>query len=194
MAYQKNGSFGLAVMVLPRAILSEQDYFHGYHATTMKCPSRPVKYACVKSLDYNLYYSAFERAKKKGFHEALLINTKGFIFEGSRSNVFFLKKGVLCTPSLTLGCLNGITRQLVMECARDMKISIKNVKPKLQDFLTADEIFLTNALIGVMPVTQLEGKKIHSVRVGDKTYQIRKTYLKKFFTVKPSLNPLIANV
>ena len=194
MAYQQNGAFGLAVMALPRTVFSEQDYFHGYRVTTARCPGRPVKYQFVKSLDYAQYYKAFHKAKDKGFHEALLVNPKGFVFEGSRSNVFYFKKGTLYTPSLVLGCLNGITRQLIIECAREMKISVKTIKPKLQDLLAADEVFLTNAIIGVMPITKLDGKVIQSGRVGDKTYQIRSRYLKKFIIAKSALNPLTAGV
>ncbi len=194
MAYQKNGAFGFAVMVLPRTVLSERDYFHGYYVTTARCPGRPAKYACVKSLDYGRYYQAYHQARDKKFDEVLLVNPKGFVFEASRSNVFFFKKEILYTPSLTLGCLNGITRQLIMECAREMKISVKTVKPKLQDLFDSDEVFLTNAIIGVMPVTKLATKMVQSGRVGDGTYQIRGHYLKKLITPGVSLTPLPATV
>lgn len=194
MAYQKNGAFELAVMALPRNIFSKQDYFHGYHVTTARCAGRPVKYACVKSLDYVRYYEMYQQARDKGFNEALLVNPKGFVYEGSRSNIFFFRKGIVHTPSLTLGCLNGITRQLIIECAREMNIPVKTVKPKVADLLSADEVFLTNAIIGVMPITKLDGKVIQSGRVGDGTYQIRSHYLKKFINSKPSLNPLVVSI
>jgi branched-subunit amino acid aminotransferase/4-amino-4-deoxychorismate lyase len=194
MAYQKNGVFELAVMVLPRTVFSEQDYFHGYHVTTVRCAGRPVKYACVKSLDYGRYYELYQQARDKGFNEALLVNPQGFVYEGSRSNIFFFRKGILYTPSLTLGCLNGITRQLIIECAREMKIPVKTVKPKVSDLLSADEVFLTNAIIGVMPITKLDGKVIQSGRVGDGTYQIRSCYLKKFINSKPALNLMAVSI
>jgi branched-chain amino acid aminotransferase len=187
LAYQKHGSVGMAVMSLPRTVLSDRDYFDGYAVTTAKCPSRAAKYANVKSLDYGRYYQAYHAARDKGFNEALLINPKGFVFEASRSNVFYFKKGTLHTPSLALGCLNGLTRQLVIDCSRAMRIPVKQSKPQLNDILDSDEVFLTNSLIGVMPITRIDVKRIHSGRIGDATYQIRSAYLKKLILPKLSL-------
>jgi branched-subunit amino acid aminotransferase/4-amino-4-deoxychorismate lyase len=100
--------------------------------------------------------------------------------------VFFLKDETVYTPSLTLGCLDGITRRVVMDCARELKLTVKAVNPKVQDFMRCDEAFLTNSLIGVMPVTKVDGKIIQSGRVGDWTYKIRSQYLKK---TAPSFRP-----
>jgi branched-subunit amino acid aminotransferase/4-amino-4-deoxychorismate lyase len=181
MLFQKDhSSIELAVMIMPRTVFTEQDYFHGYNVTTTRCaiPSTS-RYALVKSLDYGRYYQAYQAARSKGFNETLLINAKGLIVEASRSNVFFIKDEVIYTPSLTLGCLDGITRRMVIECARDFKLPVKAVNPKMPDVLSCDEAFLTNALIGVMPITRVDGKIIESGRVGDWTYKIRSQYLKK---------------
>jgi branched-chain amino acid aminotransferase len=188
MVFERNGGpVELAVMVMPRNVFSEQDYFHGYDVTTVNCPGpSSSRFALVKSLDYGKYLNAYRYARSKGFNEALLINQKGFVFEASRSNVFFLKDETVYTPSLTLGCLDGITRRLVMDSARELKLTVKAVNPKVQDFLRADEAFLTNSLIGVMPVTKLDGKIIQSGRVGDWTYKIRSKYLKK---IAPAFKP-----
>lgn len=194
MAYQKNGSFGLAVLAMPRKVLTDRDYTVGYNLTTAAFPNRTEKYACVKSLDYARYREAYQKAAAHGFQEAFLVNPKGYIFEASRSNVFFVKNGVVHTPSLTLGCLEGITRRLVMECAREHKITVKSVKPKLPDFLNCDEAFLTNAVLGVMPITRIDSKTIKPGRIGDLTYQLRSWYLKKGPVRTKALSPLSASV
>jgi branched-chain amino acid aminotransferase len=180
MVFQKNKSVETAVMVMPRHVFSEQDYFNGYNVTVTRCAGpTSSRYALVKSLDYEKYYNAYQYARVKGFNETLLVNQKGFVFEASRSNVFFIKNETVYTPSLTLGCLDGITRRLVMESARDLKLQAKAINPKLPDFMICDEAFVTNSLIGVMPITKVEGKRIQSGRVGDWTYKIRAQYLKK---------------
>ena len=194
MAYQKNKSLGLAILALPRKVLTNQDYSCGYAVTSAPCTGRPAKYACVKSLDYGRYRDAYHKAVRQGFQEALLVDPKGYVFEASRSNVFFILNGALHTPALTLGPLDGITRRLIMECARERKITVKTVKPKLHDLLASDEVFLTNAIIGIMPVTRIDAKTIKLGRIGDMTYQLRSWYLKKAPVTETVLKPLTASV
>lgn len=194
MAYQKNGSFDLTVIAMPRKVLSEKDYHSGYSVTALDCPSRSQKYANVKSLDYSRYRDAFIKAGQQGYQEALLVNSNGYVFEASRSNVFYIKKETVFTPALSLGCLDGITRQLILACAREHKVNVKMVKPSVKDFWTSDEAFLTNAIIGVMPMTKINGKTIKLGRIGDLTYQLRNWYLKKILPASPIANPLNACV
>lgn len=179
MAFQKNRSFELAVFAFPRRVYTPKDYAAGYSVTTTTCLSRPAKYSCVKSLDYSRYREAYVNALNHGFDESLLVNPKGYVFEASRSNVFFVKSGELFTPSLSLGCLDGITRNLVMECAREHNVKVHQMRPQMQDFLSSDEVFLTNAVIGIMPVTKIDATTIQLGCVGDLTYQLRLRYLKK---------------
>lgn len=194
MAYQKNGSFELTVIALPRKVLTEKDYHSGYSVTVLECPARTLKYANVKSLDYGRFREAFLKAGKQGYHEALLINSKGYVFEASRANVFYVKDGVVCTPALSLGCLDGITRQIVLACARERKINVKMVRPRINDFQGSDEAFLTNAILGIMPITKINGKTIHLGRIGDLTYQLRNWYLKKILPASPIVKPMTACV
>lgn len=194
MAYQKNGAFGLAIIALPRKVFSDRDYSCGYSVTSAACHNRTQKYACVKSLDYGRYRDSYQKAVHRGFQEVLLVNPKGYVFEASRANVFFVRNNILHTPSLTLGCLDGITRRLTIECAREHKVAVKTVRPKLQDFLQSDEVFLTNALLGIMPVTRIEQKTIRLGRIGDLTYQLRSWYLKKSMAPVSSLKHLSASI
>jgi branched-subunit amino acid aminotransferase/4-amino-4-deoxychorismate lyase len=194
MAYQKNGSFELTVIAMPRKVLTEKEYQSGYSVTVLDCPGRTQKYANVKSLDYGRFREAFLKAGQLGYHEALLTNSNGYVFEASRANIFYVKDGVLHTPSLSLGCLDGITRQMVVDCAREHKINVKMVKPHIKDFQECDEAFLTNAILGVMPITKINAKTIRLGRIGDITYQLRNWYLKKILPPNPIVNPLLACV
>ncbi|MBI3602359.1 MAG: aminotransferase class IV [Candidatus Omnitrophica bacterium] len=111
-----------------------------------------ARLANVKSLDYGLFARAFQQAQRQGFDEALLINARGYIFEASRANIFWVKKGRLYTPPLSSGCLNGIMRQQVMKYARQLKIPFEQKNLTIKAFQEADTVFLTNSLIGIKPV------------------------------------------
>lgn len=114
----------------------------------------------LKTTNRLLYELSFQEAKQKGFDEALILNGKGYITEASRSNIFFAKGNELFTPSLDCGCLEGITRGAILDLAKKHKIGINEGNWTIGDLSEADEAFLTNSLIGVMPVGFLESKSI----------------------------------
>ena len=130
----------------------------------------------VKSLDYVPFLQAYRWAKARGYDETLLLNHRGEVVEGSRSNIFFLKDGKLCTPALASGCLKGITRGAVIKIAQQMGIKVKQVRTVPQEFLNAREAFLTNSLIEVMPLTSIEGRSVGNGKAGPVTLRILKEY------------------
>lgn len=117
----------------------------------------------IKSTNRILYEAGFNRAKAKGFDEALILNNRGHITEATRSNLFFVKEGDLFTPALGCGCLEGITRSIVMGMAKKYKISLYEGAFTVGNLREAEEAFLTNSLMGIMPLNSLEqaviGKK-----------------------------------
>jgi len=113
-----------------------------------------------KITDRQNYERAFEKAKKAGFDEALILNNRGDICEATRSNIFFVKGNLLFTPSVGCGCLPGITRKAIFNFAKRKKMKVRINRCSLQDLLTADEAFLTNSLIGVMPLAAISGKRL----------------------------------
>jgi branched-chain amino acid aminotransferase len=114
----------------------------------------------VKSLDYEVFAKAYSRAQAQGFDEALLMNRQGHIFEASRGNIFWMKDGVLYTPPLSSGCLNGITRQQVIKQAKSMKIPVEERKLTLDILKRSDAAFLTNSLAGIKPIEVTSIKNI----------------------------------
>jgi len=110
----------------------------------------------LKSTNYLLYQLAYVEAKEKGFDEAIILNSRGYLVEGSRSNVFFIKENKIFTPALGCGCLSGITRKVVFDLAKRKGIKICEGKFVPSDLFSADEAFLTNSLMGIMPLASVE--------------------------------------
>ncbi|UTR16677.1 aminodeoxychorismate lyase [Salipaludibacillus sp. LMS25] len=84
--------------------------------------------------------------------EGIFLTEDGYLSEGVVSNLFWVKDGVVYTPDLTCGCLNGITRQFVMAVLKKKKIRVEEGKFRLQDALKADEVFVTNAIQEIIPI------------------------------------------
>jgi len=131
----------------------------------------------IKSPDFLDTVSAWSKAEARGAFEGIWLNARGEIVEGSKSNIFFVRQGRLFTPALASGCLAGTRRRLVRSLARQMGIPLaeKGVFP--QDLLQADEIFLTNALMGIMPVSEIENKRVEgSKAAGSVTVALLNAY------------------
>lgn len=115
----------------------------------------------IKVTDRLLYELGFLQAKDKGFDEAIFLNSKNFLVEASRSNLFFIKNKVLFTPSLSCGCLDGITRKSVLNIANSLNIKTQIGEFLLKDLEYSDAAFLTNSLIGIMPIKKIGNNKIN---------------------------------
>lgn len=110
----------------------------------------------IKSTNYLENILAKETAELQGADEGIWLNTKGYLAEGTMSNLFFIKDETLFTPSLSSGCLPGTRRQLILSLARSLQIPTQEGLYPLSDLLSSDEIFMTNALMGIMPVRQID--------------------------------------
>lgn len=132
----------------------------------------------IKTLNYLPYILARFDAQDAGFDEAILTNTKDYITEAATSNIFTVKYGGLITPSIESGILPGITRAVIIKIARKLKIGVKEKLISRRELLGADEIFLTNSLAEVLPVTRVDSKRIGSGLVGNITKLLRISYQK----------------
>lgn len=115
----------------------------------------------IKSSCHLSYALEKKEVMLKGIDEALHFNEKGFLTEGIYTNVFFVKAGVIHTPAVDCGLLPGIYRKKVIEVSKKLGIPYKIGYYYKEDIEQADEVFLTNALIGIMPVFEL-GKKTYN--------------------------------
>jgi branched-subunit amino acid aminotransferase/4-amino-4-deoxychorismate lyase len=110
----------------------------------------------IKTTNRLMYEISFLEAKQAGFDEALILNNAGFITETSRSNIFLVKNQEIFTPYLECGCLDGITRKAIFDLAKKCNIKASEGNFTLQDLYYAQEVFLTNSLIGVIPLVSVE--------------------------------------
>ncbi|VAX34660.1 Aminodeoxychorismate lyase [hydrothermal vent metagenome] len=112
----------------------------------------------VKSLNFLNNILVRTEASDRGFFEAIMLNHEGYLAEGTVSNLFLVTKGVLYTPSAEAGILNGITRQVVLEIAEEKGIMVEEGLFGTRKIYEAEEVFLTNSLIEIMPVSELDGR------------------------------------
>lgn len=112
----------------------------------------------IKSLNYLDNVMARREAMLRGADEAVLCNTAGRIACASAANIFIVRDNIILTPALGEGALAGIVRGIVIQAASGLNIPQHQTRLERADVLAADEIFLTNALIGVCPVLSLEGR------------------------------------
>lgn len=130
----------------------------------------------LKTANYLNNLLARKEAKEKGADEALLLNERGLLCEASASNVFLVCGGSLITPGAESGCLPGITRQVIMEIARDMGIGVAERDVQLGELHGADEAFLTNSLIELMPLTGVNDRPVGDGEMGKVTGKLMSAY------------------
>jgi branched-chain amino acid aminotransferase len=130
----------------------------------------------VKSLNYLNNIMAKVEAIRAGCHEALMLNHKGEVAECTGDNVFVVKRGVLRTPPLDAGILEGVTRNAVIELAITGGIEVQQIALTRHDVYTADECFLTGTAAEVIPVVKCDGRPIGAGKPGPITRQLRERF------------------
>jgi len=133
----------------------------------------------VKSGNYLNNVLALQEARRRRpeVNEAILCNAGGSVAEGSTSNVFIVSGGEVRTPALAVGILEGVTRGKVLDICREHGIPCRELAFLAPDELrAADEVFLTSATRGVLPVRQVDGRPIGDGRPGPVTRRILALY------------------
>ena len=115
---------------------------------------------------------ALHEAIDKGADEAIMMDKYGFISEGSGENIFLVKNNIVLTPT-TDHCLNGITRQSVIQIAKDLDMEVIEKNIKFEDLVHADEAFFTGTAVEITPVTSLNGQPINNGKRGKVTKQLQ---------------------
>ncbi len=150
-----------AALVLKYIPPARRQYTKGIKVMTVKS-RRPAssRWARVKYLDYTAFVQAYQRAIQRGFEDALLVNAKGHVVETSRANIFVLCQGVVMTPPLNSGCLDGTMRAHVIDQARKHKIPLKQRNLTVNDIIHSDGAFVTNSLVGLLPLASIDGQAL----------------------------------
>jgi branched-chain amino acid aminotransferase len=132
-----------------------------------------------KTLNYFTRMLALRLGQQKKAAEVLWFTTDNRLAEGCISNVFLVKDSVIYTPKLDTPVLDGIVRRYVFDIARENSFEIKEKDLSLDDTLDADEVFLTNSIIEVLPVANIEKHTVGKGKPGEITKKIYQDYKKR---------------
>jgi branched-chain amino acid aminotransferase len=115
-------------------------------------------------------------ASKAGYQEAILLNSHGYVCEGSGENVFVVRDGQILTPPQTAGILDGISRKSVMQIARDLGYEIVEREIARAELTLAEEVFFTGTAAELVPVREIDDHVIAGGHAGPITREIQRVY------------------
>jgi branched-chain amino acid aminotransferase len=170
---------GITVFIVTRKLVPPpaEKYQRGYSAilsSYRRNSQSPL--SRLKSTSYLENVLARQEARDAGVDEVVLPNEQGFLAEGGTSNIFLLNRQTLITPSIETGALPGITREVVLELAKLMEVTMVVKQVELEELRAAAEAFLTNSIIEIMPLTRLDNKPIGSGKPGPVTQTLMSSY------------------
>ena len=148
-----NSRKGTGIFVFSRNLHlpSKRRYKEGFSVMLEKKERLGVSFLNnLKTLNHFFYNHLTQLARQRGFDEAFFLNVYGEVVEGARTNIFLVREGKVSTPSVSCGCLPGITRAKVIDLLKRLKIPILQRRILPKELFSQDEIFVTNSLLGVM--------------------------------------------
>ncbi len=135
-------------------------------------PTHDTLSPAVKSLNYLNNVMAKIEALQAGADEGVMLNTAGYVAECTGDNIFIVKNGIIYTPPVHAGALNGITRKVVIELARKRGYDLIETEMSRYELYTADELFLTGTAAEVVPVRIYDERPIGNGEPGPVTRQL----------------------
>ena len=142
----------------------------------MRIDGRTMPFLAKATANYANSALARVEAIKAGYDEAIMLNTYGKVIEASAENIFIVKDGLLVTPPITSGALNGITRDTVLTIARENNIPHVIRDITRDELYIADEVFLTGTAAGIKPVSEIDNRMIADGKEGVITNQVREEF------------------
>jgi branched-chain amino acid aminotransferase len=115
-------------------------------------------------------------AIKSGVDEAIMVNSNGFVVEASAENIFFVKDGVVHTPPISTGALEGITRDTIIEIAKQNKIPLNIENISRDEMYCFEEAFLTGTASEIVPIGKIDRRVIGNGKIGPITRKIQNYY------------------
>ncbi|MCR8644123.1 branched-chain-amino-acid transaminase [Paenibacillus sp. N1-5-1-14] len=156
------------IIVEQLAIYSEEMYQNGLKTVSVS-QRRNIPDALnpkIKSLNYLNNILVKIQANLAGVGEAIMLNSQGYVAEGSADNIFIIKRGTLYTPPCYCGALEGITRGAIMELCERLGYKLKEEPFTLHDVYVADEVFFTGTAAEVIAVREVDGRIIGDGKAG----------------------------
>lgn len=131
----------------------------------------------IKATNFLNNILAKREAIAAGAFDSILLNWESYLTECTVSNLFFVRAGRLCTPALACGLLDGITRNIVLSLAQEAQISVDEGYFRVEAIYKADECFLTNTSMEVMPVTMVDGHPVGKGTPGLLTQELHRLFI-----------------
>lgn len=172
------------VIVEKLAIYSDSLYEKGLKIASVanRRSSPDVLNPQIKSLNYLNNILVKLSSIQSNADEALILNNQGFVTEGSADNIFIVKNGIIKTPPVYLGALEGITRNAIIDIAKEKGYKLDEVPFTLHDVYIADEVFLTGTAAEVIPVVTVDDRQIGSGRPEKVTKDLFRVFREKTLT------------
>ncbi|MDR2852492.1 MAG: branched-chain amino acid transaminase [Burkholderiaceae bacterium] len=126
--------------------------------------------------NYSNSILANREATEDGYDEAVLLDASGFVSEGSGENIFIVKDGVIYTPDLSAGALNGITRNTILYIAKDLGLEVVQKRITRDELYISDEIFFTGTAAEVTPIREVDRVQIGAGMRGPITEQVQNAF------------------
>lgn len=153
---------------------TDKDYTDGFKLTFSKVIRNSTsRLTYIKSTCYIENILEKQQAVEKGYNDVIFMNEKGYITETSAANIFFVKNNKIFTPTIVDGLLNGIIRTWIIQ-----NYQVEEKSLTIDEIKKCDEAFITNSLMGVMPVSVIDDKKYKN----DKVYKIIRDSYEKMKT------------
>jgi len=160
------------------AYLGEEGLSRGIRVKTSSFTRHHVNVSLVRAKASGYYINSIlanQEVTANGYDEALLLDTEGYVSEGAGENVFIVKDGVLFTPDLA-SCLDGITRNSVIQIAKDLGIEVREKRITRDEMYCADEAFFTGTAAEVTPIRELDDRPIGEGRRGPVTEKLQTVF------------------
>ena len=174
------------------AYLGEEGMKRGIRVKTSSYTRHHVNITMTQAKAVSNYTNSIlanTEATDEGYDEALLLDASGFVSEGAGENIFVIKNGVIYTPDLSAGALNGITRNTVFHIAKDLGLEIVQKRITRDEVYIADEAFFTGTAAEVTPIRELDRLEIGVGCRGPITEKIQTA----FFDIVNGRNPKYAH-
>jgi len=179
--YPKGNPIRVAIAAWPwGAYLGEEGLKNGIRVKTSSFSRHHINVTMTKSKSCGNYvnsYLAKTEAIACGFDEALMLDTNGFVSEGTGENIFMVREGKMITPPLPT-ILEGITRKSVIEMASKLKIEVEERNFTRDELYISDEAFFTGTAAEVTPIREVDGRKIGTGRPGPVTRNIQDLFFR----------------
>jgi branched-chain amino acid aminotransferase len=163
------------------AYLSEEGLKKGIRAKVSSFTRMHVNVNMVRAKVSGQYVNSFlanREAMLSGYEEAILLDTEGYVAEGSGENIYIVKDGTLITPPLSSPVLAGITRDSVLRIARDQGVPVLEQKFTRDTMYLADELFMTGTAAEVTPVREVDNRRIGRGEPGPVTKKLQEMYFR----------------